>query len=611
MRLNSRSLKDLCRFLAPSAGGPVADRALAEGLITPAQLEECAREQDRTGRPLDDLLVERGYLKAEDRARLRRPALPPEVVAAAADPRKHVSHYVIVSLIGKGGMSEVWKAWDHSLGRWAALKLLKPGVGHPSQRLEREGRMAGGLAHPNIITIFERGEHEGRPFLAMPFVDGRPPQAPLPAREAARIVRELAEALAYVHRQGLIHRDVKPGNVLIDAQGRPLLTDFGLAIPDGAGGSPWALSGTPEYASPEQIRGEPLDARTDVYSLGATLFYILTGRHPFSGADSRAVAEQVLQAPIPPLPETPTALARIVRRAMDRDPSRRYPSMEAMAADLARFLERPRRRISFDWPVVAGGALLVAVLSSVATWFMLEKGRAVETAQAVHFALQDARGEMARVRELAGKADAPAAEVRAALIAAIRAYNKVIDRAGGRHPEASAGLGRCYEFTGQPEWAEESYLQAGAHPEARLGLARIWLRRDLEGRSDRDWRARALEALRGLEDPSAAVLRLYAEGRWEEAVAKGKDHPADEFGVLALGRSAMELGRWDEALSFLDRGIGWRRSDPDLWFLRGAALSEKGDRAAASASYARALEVAPPGWPLRAEAMKRLGDLRK
>ncbi len=605
MKIDPRSFKGLSRFLAPSAGGPAADRALAEGLITADQLDECVREQDRTGRPLDEILVGRGFLKAEDVVRLRLPPLPPEVAEASADPLRHVGPYVIVTLLGTGGMAEVWKAWDGSLGRWVALKLLKPEVGHPTQRIEREGRMAGGLSHPNIISIFERGQHQGRPYLVMPYVEGRTPRAPPPPREAARIAVEVAGALDHAHRRGVIHRDVKPGNILVDAGGRPVLTDFGLAIPEDSASSRWALSGTPEYASPEQVRGDLLDARTDVYSLGATLYHFLTGRHPFDGPDANAVAEQVLHAPPPPLRGVPASLAGIVRKAMDRDAGRRYPSVAEMEAELKEFLDRGPR-VRSGWLLTVGGALLVSVLSSVMTYLLLERVRSAEAEFEIREALDEGREELARVEGLRRERGAMDAEVRGVSIRAIRAFNRALARSGGVRPEASAGLGRCHELTGQDAWAEESYLRAGDLPSARMGLARIWLRRDLEGRTDGDWRGRAGVILGGLQEPAAEVLRLYAERKWAEALGRG-GAPGNEMEALALGISAAELKRWDQALAFLD--LGGRA--PLVWFHKASVLAGKGDKAAAAAAYGRALEIAPPDWALRAEAVKRIDGLRK
>ncbi|HEV3028449.1 MAG TPA: protein kinase, partial [Planctomycetota bacterium] len=339
MKVDFRSFRGLSRFLAPSAGGPIADRALAEKRITPEQLEKCVQIQDRTGRPLDEILIDQGFLTTQDVVRFRNPALPPDVDKASQDPKNVVAQYVLVSRAGMGGMAEVWKAWDRSLGRWVAIKFLKDEIGHPTQRIEREGMMAGQLSHPGIITIFERGEKEGRPYLVMPLVDGAPPKAPMPSKVAARLALQASQALDHVHKMGIIHRDVKPANILVEAGGRVLLLDFGLAIPASSGASRWAVSGTPEYASPEQIRGDVLDARTDVYSLGATLYHLLAGRPPFSGASVKEITDRVLTAPLPPLKAVPRQLARIVAKAMARDRVKRYPTMTALARDLQGFLD--------------------------------------------------------------------------------------------------------------------------------------------------------------------------------------------------------------------------------------------------------------------------------
>src|SRR5262249_20104993 len=160
-----------------------------------------------------------------------------------------VAQYILVMRAGMGGMAEVWKAWDRSLGRWVAIKFLKEEVGHPSQRLEWEGQMAAQLSHPGIITIHERGEKDGRPYLVMPPVNGAPPKSPMKPKDAARVALQVAQALVHVHRNNIIHRDVKPANVLVEAGGRVVLADFGLAIPSSSGSSRWAISGTPEYAS--------------------------------------------------------------------------------------------------------------------------------------------------------------------------------------------------------------------------------------------------------------------------------------------------------------------------------------------------------------------------
>ncbi len=610
MNLDPRSFKGLSRFLAPSAGGPLADRALAEKIISPAQLEEAIRRQDQTGRPLDEILVELGYLKKDEVTRLRHPPLAPEVVRAAEDPGRHLGHYVLVSLLGTGGMAEVWKAWDRSLGRWVAVKYLKEGIGHSTQRIEREGRMAGGLSHPGIITIFERGNHNGRAYLVMPFVDGRPPQAPLPPREAARLALEVAEALIHAHKMGVIHRDVKPGNILVEAGGRVVLADFGLAIPGGSGASLWAMSGTPEYASPEQVRGEILDARTDIYSLGATLYHLLSGRPPFTGLDAGEIGEKVLKDPPAPLRRISSGLARIVGRAMSRDRESRYPTIDELAGDLGRFLEKGRRK--------AGARGILAVLFVLAlvpwagTWLLRsQEGTAVRREEARR-GLDLGRGELARAEQLRVDPQTAPADVRAAAAAAVPHFKAALAVAEGELPEASAGLGRSYELMGLETDAEREYRRAEPLVQARMGLARLWLGRHLAGRRDRDWATEALGLLQrvSLERPDdpAQVLARFAAGRWAEVLSLGAAavhrERYDEMLYLAMGVAARELARWDEAVRRCEQATRLRPNDPTFWYHRALAHEGKGDRAGAREALGRARSLAPPEWGLKEEAEK-------
>ncbi|MBI3855565.1 MAG: protein kinase [Planctomycetes bacterium] len=470
MNLDPRSFKGLSRFLAPSAGGPVADRAVGEKLITTEQLQECVAEQDRSGRPLDEILVERGYLKADDVTRLRSPAVPAEVVPWLSDPDRVLDHYVLVSLLGTGGMAEVWKAWDRSLGRWVAVKYLKREIGHPSQRIEREGRMAGQLSHPSIITIFERGQHGGRAYLVMPFVDGASPKMPLPAREAARLAAEVARALAHAHEMGVIHRDVKPANILVEAGGRVVLADFGLAILDDTATSRWAMSGTPEYASPEQIRGDALDARTDIYSLGATLYHMLGGRPPFSGAGPDEITEKVLKEEPPPLRDAPKPLASLVRRAMSRDREKRFATVEEFAAALESWMEkaRPGLRVKPAWIAIA---VLATVVPWGATLLILSQAQKQEERQQVLQALRDGDRKLALAERRRSDPASTEEEVRAAARQAMSEFTRALRWAGGRDAEAQIGIGRCQEMMGDDRQAEESYQAAEG---GGSGVAGCW-----------------------------------------------------------------------------------------------------------------------------------------
>lgn len=614
MKVDPRSFRSLSRFLAPAAGGALADRALAEGRITAEQLEECVREQDRTGRPLDEILVARGYLTAEDVARLRQPALPPEAARAAEDPARLVGHYVLTEVLGAGGMAEVWKAWDRSLGRWVAIKFLKDHVGHQTQRLEREGRMAGRLCHPGIISIFERGRHGDRAYLVMPYVEGTPPRPPLPPREAARLAWEVAQALAYAHARGVIHRDVKPANILVEKGGRAVLADFGLAIAGGSSASLWSASGTPEYASPEQVRGEALDARTDVYSLGATLYHLLAGRPPFSGSDADEIGRKVLEASPPPLGGTPAPLRRIVARAMERDRSRRYAAMAEMAEDLRRYLEGASRR-GPTWKALAAVAV-AGVLPWAVAGGVIWRGRLEARDGEIRSTLEEARRELARLEHLLAAAGPDADQLRGAAYSAAALFRYAAKLAGGDLPEASAGLGRCLEVAGQESLAEVEYRKAEATAEGKLGLARIFLRRHLEGRREIDWlgmaRGRLERARPGPGEPAQALL-LFAAGRREEALREGAaalaKAPGDELLLLVLGVAACDLGRWEEAAARLSRAAELRPGEAVLWYYKGVALAGRGDRAGAREAFARALRTAPPGWLLLAEAQRRLNEL--
>lgn len=611
MSLDPRAFKDLSRFLAPAAGGPVADRALAGNLITPEQWDECVREQDRTGRPLDQILVERGYLKPEEAKGLRQAPLPPEVAEALADPLRQVRHYVLVSILGTGGMSEVWKAWDRSLSRWVAIKLMRSDLGHPTERLEREGRIAGGLSHPNIVSIFERGKHNGRPFLVMPFVEGTPPEAPLPPPEAARLAREIALALGHVHKRGVIHRDVKPGNILVEAGGRVLLADFGLAIPNGSPSSGWSVSGTPEYASPEQIRGEPLDPRTDVYSLGVTLLHLLTGQVPFAGRDTDEIHERVLNGQPPALNAVPPALASVVRKAMARNPAERYASMEEFERALRAFSEGGRwRAILKPMPLMA--IVLAGLVSSGITLGLLSLVTRESVEVEVLQAMRDGHRELALAENLLGDPQAKPREIVLAGARALPYFNLAAQLGGPRHPEAAVGQGRCYELMGQEARAEDFYAKAKGIPEGRAGLARVGFRRHLEQRVKLDWKKWAAEGLGGATPGEfSEVFRMYFEGRWGGCLEAAGRQPPEPHVLAAAALSAAELGKWDLAFLKIGHAIRLREADLTLLYLKGLLHARKGEREAAAEVLLQVVARAAPDWPLLSEAEGKLRELRK
>jgi beta-lactam-binding protein with PASTA domain len=258
--------------------------------------------------------------------------------------------YVIKRKLGSGGMADVYLAEDQELGRRVALKLLDDRHASDEQfveRFRREAQSAAGLNHPNIVSIFDRGRAEGTYYIAMEFLDGRTLKellvrnGPTPIPIAIDYARQILGALAFAHRNGIIHRDIKPHNIVVGGDGRLKVTDFGIAR-SGASQMTEAGSivGTAQYLSPEQARGAPVDPRSDLYSLGIVLYEMLTGKVPFTGDTPVEIAMKHLsQIPEPPSslrPDVPHDLDAVVMRALAKDPEQRYGSSEEMDADLAR-----------------------------------------------------------------------------------------------------------------------------------------------------------------------------------------------------------------------------------------------------------------------------------
>ncbi len=341
---------------------------------------------------------------------LPSPFTLPGTATPGGPPIRQVGRYLIGERLGRGGMATVFKAHDPQIDRDVAIKFLHPDLCEDEDyhaRFLREARAAGSLSHPNIVTVHDVGEIEGRPYMAMELLDGRPLAdemsggKALGMREVVVMGIQLANALDYAHARGIVHRDIKPGNLLRVAGASTIkVTDFGIAHMDSAGAAHRTrvgdILGTPQYMSPEQTQGEKLDGRSDLFSTGILLYQMLTGQRPFLGDSLVTIAVRIAKEDPIPIerlrPELPASLRRIVARCLAKAPDRRFQTGQELADALGRVLveideaERAKTRtrlvpLRVKWAGAMG--LIVAVVMALTATIVYQRQYAAMLGQVI------------------------------------------------------------------------------------------------------------------------------------------------------------------------------------------------------------------------------------
>jgi Tol biopolymer transport system component/serine/threonine protein kinase len=377
-------------------------------------------EQERSGF-LDErcgsdwsLRLEVEKLLEAERAPLENPVLEALAARREAAPElergEMLGPYRVDTLIGRGGMGVVYRAWDTRLDRRIALKLLRPEqVNDPArrQRLMREARAASGLIHPNVVTIHDVGSHGAVDYIAMEHIDGRPldeliPAGGLPLKQALAYAIQISAALAGAHAAGIVHRDLKPGNVMVTREGLVKLLDFGLARKTIAAETgietltiEGDLAGTPSYMSPEQVRGERVDWRSDIFSFGALLYRMVSGRDAFTGATAIETMNAILTADPAPLPGVPPGVERIILHCLEKNPADRFQSAQDVGYALeagaslgpGRGAEPAGWRERAPWMAAVAASLAASLaVGLIAGAYLLREGRPVRSVEGRVFA---------------------------------------------------------------------------------------------------------------------------------------------------------------------------------------------------------------------------------
>jgi serine/threonine-protein kinase len=558
--------------------------------------------------------------------------------------------YKFVSFLGRGGMGAVYKARDPQLSRFVALKFLLRTEAERAKRFVAEARSQARVEHEHVCKVYEVGDACGVPYIAMQFIDGvtlSRAQEQMTLDDKVHVMRKVADAVHAAHQGGLIHRDLKRSNVMVEktAAGKwqPFVLDFGIARELDAGATiAGEVAGTPAYMAPEQAKGERADRRTDVWGLGATMYALLAGRPPNQGTTAEAFAALVTKD-VPPIktvaPQLPGDLATIVMKCLERDPQRRYPSAAAVSDDLRRYLAREpiaarpdslvyraSKRLRRSWALA--GALVALACAVVAVgvmwWRSAQRERLAE--ERVRIA-QKFGQEVTRVETMMRQAyAAPLHDTRKekqqvlARMAAIASEAKQLGDVATGPSEYAIGRGHLslHDY-GKARTHLEAALKAGYDtPEARyaLGLALAALYRDGVNEADRihdktQRAARKEDLKKTLRDPALAYLRAVGEAAPEASTyAEGLValYENDYATALARAATATQAAPWlYEAHQLAGDALTARASDGRD---KGNYDESTTDLEAAAKEYATALTAAPSDATLLdAECRRRQGAM--
>ncbi|MBI3723224.1 tetratricopeptide repeat protein [bacterium] len=587
--------------------------------------------------------------------RTTAPASPPQLptpfptrarasASSAGEPAPRIGKYVITGELGRGGMGVVYRALDTALRREVAIKMiLDPTRAGPEllKRFEAEASATARLRHPGIVSVHEVGFHEGRPFLVMELIQGESLEAllrrePMAPRRAAEVIREVALALAHAHASGVVHRDVKPENVLVDKEGRPHLMDFGLAREVGEGQRMTVTGqvlGTPAYMSPEQAAGETRrqGPASDVYSLGAVLYRALVGKPPFEAPSIPALMTRVMfDEPDPPRrthPKVHVDLETIALRCLAKEPERRYASATVVAEELARFLagepivarpisglERARRWARKNRKLTLALLALALVLPGALVAIALvvrasESERVRETRKWQEEQARAARNRESAVRKLHDLEEHEiAGETRP-----IPEYTKIIDEAPDL-ADAWAHRGMARAMAGDPKggladaekaieispafaggWGTRGWIEVQMRDYER-GIADASKAIELDPKRPTPWGVRG-DAKRMMGDAKGAVADL------DRAIERNRAYVG---ALIARGLLKTELGDQDGAMADFDDAIRFNPKAARAWNGRGIAKEKRGEVDGAIADYTCAIELSPDA----ADALANRGHAR-